>query len=90
MPEPKSTSPHPFSSIQVLLRIGFRLLLLITCASLGTQGFGPTFADLLVLLAVPCAIFAAILREPIFGPTLTHWDEAAVYAALGLLTAALA
>ena len=89
MPELKSTSPQQFSSAQVLFRIGFRLVLLITCASLGSQGFGPTFANLLVLLAVSCAIFAAIRRELIFCPTLTHWDEGAVYVALGLLTTAL-
>jgi len=47
---------------------------------LGGQGFGRTFAALLALSAVFCVVTGAMRREAIFGPTLTHWDEAVVYA----------
>jgi len=64
----------------VLLRILFRLVLLIALATFGGQGFGRTFAALLALSAVFCVVAGAMRREAIFGPTLTHWDEAVVYA----------
>ena len=38
------------------------------------------FAALLALSAVFCIVAGAMRREVIFGPALTHWDEAAVYA----------
>ena len=69
--------PH---SCQVLFRILFRLVLLITFATFGSQGFGKSFATLLALSAVFCTATGAMRREPIFGPALTHWDEAAIYA----------
>jgi hypothetical protein len=49
MEEPRSTFPHQLNSTQVLFRFAFRLVLLITCATFGAQGFGLTFAALLVL-----------------------------------------
>jgi hypothetical protein len=33
--------------------------------------------------------FASIRREPVFGPVLTHWDEAAAYAVMAHLAPAL-
>jgi hypothetical protein len=68
------------NSRQVLFRILFRLVLLIAFATFGSQGFGQTFNALLALSAVFCIVAGAMRREAIFGPTLTHWDEAAVYA----------
>ena len=68
------------SSPQVLFRILFRLVLLTTFAIFGGQGFGKTFAALLALSAVFCTVTGAMRHEAIFGPALTHWDEAAVYA----------
>lgn len=72
--------PAQFNSRQVLFRIVFRLVLLTTLAAFGSQGFGKTFAALLALSAVFCTVTGAMRGEAIFGPTLTHWDEAAVYA----------
>jgi hypothetical protein len=72
--------PPQLNSRQVLFRIVFRLVLLTTFATFGSQGFGKTFAALLVLSAVFCTVTGAMRREAIFGPALTHWDEAAVYA----------
>jgi hypothetical protein len=62
---------------------------LITWASFGGQGFGLTFAALVILSAVFCTVMAVMRREALFGPVLTHWDEAAACAALGHLAIAL-
>ena len=87
--EQRPTVPRQFNSKQVLVRFAFRLVLLITCATFGGQGFGLTFAALLILSAVFYTVMAVMRREAPFGPVLTHWDEAAVCAALGLLSSAL-
>jgi hypothetical protein len=75
--------PPQLISRQVLFRIVFRLVLLTTFAVFGSQGFGKTFATLLALSAIFCAVTGAMRREAIFGRALTHWDEAAVYAVVG-------
>ena len=72
--------PPQINSRQVLFRIVLRLVLLTTLAAFGSQGFGKTFAALLALSAVFCIVTGVMRREAIFGPALTHWDEAAVYA----------
>jgi hypothetical protein len=73
----------------VLFRFVLRLVLLSTFATFGTQGFVTAFAALLALSAVFCAIVGAMRREAMFGPALTHWDEAAAYAVIGRLVSAL-
>jgi small basic protein len=87
--EPRPTVPRQFNSKQVLVRFAFRLVLLITCATFGGEGFALTLAALLILSAVFCTIMAVMRREALFGPVLTHWDEAAACAALGHLFTAL-
>ena len=80
MQQSRPAIPPRLQSYQVLVRILLRFILLIAFATLGSQGFGQTFAALLALSAVFCVVTGAIRREAIFGPTLTHWDEAMVYA----------
>jgi hypothetical protein len=87
--KPKPTISHELSSSQVLLRFVLRLALLSTFAIFGTQGFGTTFATLLGLSAIFCAVVGAVRREAMFGPVLTHWDEAAAYAVIGRLVSVL-
>jgi hypothetical protein len=58
-------------------------------ATLSPEGFGTVFAALLALSAIFCAVVGALRRESIFGPMLTHWDEAAACAVLGHLVVAL-
>jgi hypothetical protein len=87
--EPRSPVPHQFSSPQVLVRFVFRLGLVSTFATLSPEGFGTVFAALLALSAIFCAVVGALRRESIFGPMLTHWDEAAACAVLGHLVVAL-
>jgi hypothetical protein len=86
--KPRPTISHQLSS-QVVLRFVFRLALLSAFAIFGTQGFGTTFAILLGLSAIFCAVVGAVRREAMFGPVLTHWDEAAAYAVIGRLVSVL-
>jgi hypothetical protein len=81
----KPAIPPPFHSWQVLLRFAVRLVVLSAFASLSTRGFGTTFAALLALSVVFCAMMGALLGEAIFGRVLTHWDEAAAYVVVGHL-----
>jgi hypothetical protein len=89
MEDQKPTIPHQLSSSQVLWRLVLRLLLLSTFATFSTQGFETTFAALLTLSATFCSVVGAMQREAMFGPVLTHWDEAAAYAVIGCLVSAV-
>jgi hypothetical protein len=89
MEDQRPTIPHQLSSSQVLWRFVLRLLLLSTFATFSTQGFGTTLAALLTLSATFCAVLGAMRREAMFGPVLTHWDEAAAYAVIGRLVSAV-
>ena len=44
----------------------------------------------LALAAIFCSIVGTLRREALLGPQLTHWDEAAVNAAIGYAFGALA
>jgi hypothetical protein len=77
--------PREIGSAQVIVRFLLRLVILCVFAALGRQGFGRTLASLLVLSALYCVFTAAFRREAPFGAVLTHFDEAAVYAALAIL-----
>jgi hypothetical protein len=87
--KPRPTISHQLSSSQVVLRFVFRLALLSTFAIFGTQGFGTTFATLLALSAIFCVVVGGVRCEAMFGPVLTHWDEAAAYAVIGRLVSVL-
>lgn len=89
MYEPRSLITQQYSSPQVLLRFVFRLLLLCGVAAFGSPVFVTGFASLLLMSALFCAIMALMRREVIFGPVLTHWDEAAGYAVIGHLATAV-
>jgi hypothetical protein len=89
MEDQRPTIPHQLSSSQVLWRFVLRLLLLSTFATFSTQGFGTTIAALLNLSATFCTVVGAMRREAVFGPALTHWDEAAAYAVIGRLVSAV-
>jgi hypothetical protein len=87
MQESRPATPPQLNSRQVLFRAAFRLVVVSAFATFGTQGFGQTFATLLALTAIFCAVVAVMRGEAIFGRVLTHWDEAATYAVLGRLAA---
>jgi len=81
--QPRPTVPQQVSTSQTVVRFLFRLALLSTFAAFGTQGFARTIAALLAMSAIFCSLVGAMRRDAIFGPTLTHWDEAAAYAVVG-------
>ena len=89
MEKPQPIIPHQFSSSQVFLRFGFRLVLLIAFAAFSNQDFGTTLAAMLLVCAVFCAAVGALRHEAILGPVLTHWDEAAAYAVIGRVASVL-
>ena len=60
--------PPQLNSLQVLFRAVLRLVLLTAFAAFGSRGFGQTFASLLALAAIFCAIVAVMRGEAIFGP----------------------
>jgi hypothetical protein len=51
--------------------------------------FAKTFAALLALSVIFCVVMGTMRREALFGPMLTHWDEAAAYAVIGRLVSVL-
>jgi hypothetical protein len=90
MMKPRQTIPQQLNSSQVMFRFVCRLVLLSTFATFGTQGFKTGFAGLVALSGIFCAVTWAMRREAIFGPVLTHWDEAVAYAVIGRLVSAIA
>jgi hypothetical protein len=82
MEKPNPVFPQ-FNSSQVLLRFGFRLVILTAFALLSTQRFETALLALLAIAAVFCATMAAVRREVVFSPELTYWDEAAAYGLIG-------
>jgi len=72
----------------VLIRFLVRIPLLGVFAAIGSEGFGRTFEALLLLSVLYCVFTATLRRETPFGPVLTHFDEAAGYAAFGVLASA--
>jgi hypothetical protein len=57
-------------------------VLLLMFAGFSSQGFEKALTALLLLAAIFCATVAAARREPLLGPVLTHWDEAAAHAVI--------
>jgi hypothetical protein len=86
---PTPDIPRQLSSVQVLIRFLLRLVIVGALASMGREGFAQTLAPLLALTVIFCALVAATRREPLFGPALTHWDEAAGFAAIAYSLRAL-
>jgi hypothetical protein len=90
MQPPRPIVSYQLTSLQVLFRFGFRLVILSVFASFGTQSFGITLSMLLAMSAIFCAIVGAMRHEAIFAPALTHWDESVTYAVLSHLAGAFA
>jgi hypothetical protein len=65
-------------------RTAVRLAVLGAFAAASSQPFWPVLANLLLVGAGLASVMAVGRREPLLGRTLTHWDEAALYALLGL------
>jgi hypothetical protein len=77
--------PHPpqeLRSGQVLVRFLLRLIILAGFAALGGIGFSRSFAALLWMSIILCAVVGTMRREPVFHASLNHWDEAVAYTAI--------
>jgi hypothetical protein len=81
--------PGKLGSAVVLIRFGFRLLVLVIVAMFGSIGFGRSFAALLWMSTILCAVIAVVRREPPFDAALNHWDESVTYAAMCMLVSGL-
>lgn len=79
MPEPALSEVTHTRSNQVLARFAVRLLFLAVFTIFSSHGWTRTFASILALSAIYCVVCALIRGESVFGPVLTHWDEAAGY-----------
>jgi hypothetical protein len=71
------------SQARAVLRFCVRLAILAALAATAHAGFRSAIPGLLVAAGIFCALWAAILRERLFAPILTHWDEAALFVMLG-------
>ena len=74
--------PQQLRSAQVLVRFAARVMILVVFAASASIGFGKALAALLWMSIVLCAVVGAMRREPMFGPSLNHWDETVAYAAI--------
>jgi uncharacterized protein YybS (DUF2232 family) len=84
-----SDYPRKLGSAQVLVRFGFRLLILFAFAMFGGIGFGKSLAALLWMSTILCAVIAVIRREPPLDTVLNYWDEMMTYAAMCMLVSGL-
>jgi hypothetical protein len=64
-------------STPIFIRFGVRLVILIVFAAVAQIGFARAFPWFLLLAGLFCSLWAILRCEPMFGPVLTHWDEAA-------------
>lgn len=73
----------------MLIRFGFRLLVLVIFAMFGSIGFGRSLAALLWMSTILSTVIAVMRREQPFDTTLNHWDESVTYAAMCMLVSGL-
>lgn len=74
--------PQDLRSVQVLLRFGLRMIVLMAFAAFGSIGFGRSLVALLWMAGILSAVVGALRREPPCDTVLNHWDETVAYAAL--------
>jgi hypothetical protein len=86
--QPLPNLSQKLKTAQVVVRFGFRLLILTGFAFFGSIGFGRSFVALLWMSTVLCAVIALMRREQFMGTDLNHWDEMTAYAALCALASA--
>ncbi|MHC2468582.1 hypothetical protein [Bradyrhizobium embrapense] len=74
--------PQQLQSVQVIVRFGFRLAIMIGFAVFAGAGFGRGLVTLLWMSAMICALAGLVKREMPFAANLNHWDEMTAYVAL--------
>lgn len=75
-------TPAPLPLQKVLLRFGIRTAILMLFATFGSIGFGRSFAALLWMTIILCAVIGTMRRERVLTAGLNHWDEMIAYTAL--------
>jgi hypothetical protein len=85
----RSDLSRELQSAQMLIRLGFRIIIMVGFAGFGGIGFVRSFAALLSMSVILSAVVAVIRRETPFGVTLNYWDETVAYAALFCLARGL-
>lgn len=65
------------------------MALMVAFSAFGSTDFHRSFAASMWIVIMFCIVVASLRREPAFGGTLNHWDEAVTYAAALALPAAL-
>jgi hypothetical protein len=78
----QSDLSRELQSAQMLIRFGFRIIILVVFASFGGIGFVRSFGALLWMSVMLSAVVAMIRRETAFGAGLNYWDETVAYTAL--------
>jgi hypothetical protein len=85
MQQASSPTPEQINTARVIARFGLRLAIVVFCAAFAQTSFAYAMVVLLLLSITFCFIWGTLRREPVFGPSLTNWDEAAAYACLATL-----
>lgn len=79
---------HPPDISTALLRIAaFFAVGLLLASQLPVALVGVAISQFLTVAAFATATVAAILRQPLFAPILTRWDEAAILGVIAMLAA---
>lgn len=74
--------PQQLQSVQVMVRFGFRLAIMIGFAVFAGAGIGRGLVALLWMSALICALAGLFKREMPFAANLNHWDEMTAYVVL--------
>lgn len=82
--------PRELQSVQVMVRFGFRLAIMVGFAVFAGAGFGKGLVTLLWMSALICALTGLVKREMPLAANLNHWDEMTAYVALCALGAGIA
>jgi hypothetical protein len=78
-----ANTPAQLPPPKILLRFGIRTAILVLFAGFGTTiDFGRSFAALLWMTIILCAVIGMVRRERVFAASLNHWDEMVAYTAL--------
>lgn len=78
-------TPEQIRTVRVIIRFGLRLAIVLGCAAVAQVGFAHAVSVLLTLSITCCAIWGTLQGEPLLGPSLTNWDEAAAYACIAAI-----
>jgi uncharacterized protein YybS (DUF2232 family) len=88
--KPSENLPESLKSIQVMVRFGLRMGILVIFGVFAGTSFAGSMVALLWMSAILCAVYATMRRELPFRADLNHWDEMTAYIALCALASRFA